>query len=410
MSAPQSRQLCWRHALTAMVLALVAVASAGCGSEAAPSGAPPPLPVSVIKVEPRPVTVYDEYVAQTAAPKTIEIRSQVTGLLKRQAFEDGQRVGKGDLLYVIDERPFVSALDQAKANLAQAQANLANAQQTADRYKQLLEEKFISGQAYDSAAAQARAAAAAVDAQQALLREARINLDYTQIRAPSDGYISQSLVNPGGLVTKQDTLLTTLYSNDPLYVYFRISEDRLLELQRRLKHPPGEQPDAAPPFHVYLADGSEYKYPRRLNFVDAAVDPKTGTLQVRLAVPNPDRFLRPGLFVRVRVPALEKVAITVPQKAVMELQDLKTVYVVGADDKPQQRTIVAGYRVGNDWVVDNGLKPGDQVIVEGLEKLEQRPGTPIKPVLVAQKEHAAAPAPPSAASRPPTTADKTGSH
>ena len=366
------------------LLGLVAVATAGCGSRAAPASAPPPLPVSVIEVEPRAVTVYDDYVAQTAAPRTIEIRSQVTGLLERQAFQDGQRAKNGDLLYVIDQRPFRSAVEQAKANLAQAEANLENARQTAERYKQLVAKNFISAQTYETAATQARAAAAAVDAQKALLREAQINLDYTQLRAPSDGYLSQSLVRPGGLVTKQDTLLTTLYSSDPMYVYFSISEDKLLELQRRLEHPPSEQPGAAPPLHITLADGSEYRYAGRLDFVDAAVDPKTGTLQVRAAVANPDRTLRPGMFVRVRIPALQEHAITVPQKAVTELQGLKTVYVVDAGDKPVQRTIKASHRAGNDWVVDTGLQPGERVIVDGLEKLQQRPGTAIKPVLVAR--------------------------
>ncbi len=382
MAVVGRRQIRSGHALGIALLALVAVA--GCGSRAAPASAPPPLPVSVIEVEPRAVTVYDEYVAQTAAPRTIEIRSQVTGLLERQAFQDGQRVKKGDLLYVIDQRPFRSAVEQAKANLAQAEANLENARQTAERYKQLVAKNFISVQSYETTATQARAAAAAVDGQKALLREAQINLDYTQLRAPSDGYLSQSLVRPGGLVTKQDALLTTLYSSDPMYVYFSISEDKLLELQRRLEHPPGEQPGAAPPFHITLADGSEYRYPGRLDFVDAAVDPKTGTLQVRAAVANPDRYLRPGMFVRVRIPALQERAITVPQKAVTELQGLKTVYVVGAGDKPVQRPITASHRAGNDWVVDTGLQPGERVIVDGLEKLQQRPGAPIKPVLVAR--------------------------
>jgi membrane fusion protein (multidrug efflux system) len=396
------------RALRAALLALVAVATGGCGGSAAPTSAPPPLPVSVIEVEPRPVTVYDEYVAETAAPKTIEIRSQVTGLLERQAFQDGQRVKKGDLLYTIDQRPFRSAVEQARANLAQAEANLENAQQTAERYKQLVAKNFVSEQVYETAATQARAAAAAVDAQRALLREAQINLDYTQLRAPSDGYLSQSLVNPGGLVTKQDTLLTTLYSSDPMYVYFSISEDKLLELQRRLERPPGEQPRAAPPFHITLADSSEYRYPGRLDFVDAAVDPKTGTLQLRAAVANPDRSLRPGMFVRVRIPVLQEQAITVPQKAVTELQGLKTAYVVGADDKPVQRSITASHRVDGDWIVEAGLKPGERVIVDGLEKLQQRPGTLIKPVLAARSDADNAPGRAPEAGAPATPAGQAG--
>jgi len=370
------------RALSAALVLAAVITAAGCGGRASSGAAPPPLPVSVIEVEPRAITVYDEYVAQTAAPQTIEIRSQVTGLLERQAFADGQHVAKGELLYGIDPRPFRSALDQAKANLAQAQANLANAQQTADRDKQLVAKNFISEQTYAAAAAQARAAAAAVQAQAAALDEAQINLGFTQIRSPIDGYVSQSLINPGGLVTKQDTLLTTLYSSDPMYVYFTISQDKLLELQRRLKHPPGEQTQAAPNFRLFFADGHEYPYPGQLNFVDAAVDPKAGTLQVRVAVANPDRYLRPGMFVRVRVPSVQEQAITVPQKAVMQLQDVMTVYVVGAKDEPEERQITAHYRIGNDWAVEKGLQPGERVIVEGLEKVQQRPGASVKPILV----------------------------
>src|SRR5215468_7075367 len=221
----------------------------GCKGNAQPP-APPPPEVSVIEVRPGPVTVYDEYVAQTQAPDTIEIRSQVTGLLERQVFADGARVKKGDVLYVIDQRPFQAQLAQAKANLAQAEANLVNAKQNLARNSRLIAQKAVSQQDYDTAVAQERSSTALVAAQKALLRNAELNLEFSTLRAPRDGTMSSSLVKAGSLITAQQTLLTTLYSSDPMWVNFTISEDRLLGLQKALKHPLGDNADQAPPFHI----------------------------------------------------------------------------------------------------------------------------------------------------------------
>ncbi len=351
----------------------------GCKGNAQPQDAPPPE-VSVIELRPAPVTVYDEYVAQTQAPDTIEIRSQVTGLLERQAFTDGARVKKGDVLYVIDQRPFEAQLAQAKAGLAQSEANLLNAKQNLARNSRLIAQKAVSQQDYDTAVAQDHAGTALVEAQRALLRNAELNLEFATLRAPREGFMSSSLVKPGSLITAQQTLLTTLYSSDPMWVNFSISEDKLPELQKSLK-PLGERPDTAPAFHLRLADGTEYALPGKLNFVDATIDPKSGTLQLRVSVPNPDRALRPGLFVRVVVAAFENPsAIRIPQRAVQELQGLKSVYVVNAEDKAESRPIVATYRIANDWVVDSGLKAGDRVVVEGIGKVKA--GAPVKPVPV----------------------------
>jgi membrane fusion protein (multidrug efflux system) len=338
--------------------------------------------VSVIELKPQSVTVYDEYVGETQAPSTIEIRSQVTGLLERQAFVDGAHVNKGDLLYVIDQRPFEAQLEQARAGLAQAEANLLNAQQTLERNTRLIEQKAVSQQDYDSAVAQEHATAALVEAQKALVRNAELNLEYTTLRAPRDGFISSSQVKPGSLVTAQQTLLTTLYSSDPMWVNFTITEYEFLELQKRLKHAPDERPGEAPPFRLRLADGTDYPLPGTLDFVDAAIDQKSGTLQARISVRNPERLLRAGLFARVIVPAFEsRSAIRIPQGAVQELQGLKSVYVVAAGDKVESRQIVAHYRVDNQWVVDSGLSPGDRVVVEGMSKL--KPGIPVQPLIVA---------------------------
>jgi membrane fusion protein (multidrug efflux system) len=359
-------------------------------------GTPAPVEVTVVDVKASPITVYNEYVAQTQAPDTIEIRSQVTGLLERQAFADGARVKKGDVLYVIDQRPFEAQLAQAKASVAQAEANLVNAQQNLARNSRLIAQKAVSQQDYDTAVAQERSSAALVEAQKALLRSVQLNLEFATLRASREGFMSSSLVKPGALITAQQTLLTTLYSSDPMWVNFTVSEARLLELQRQLKRPPGEQLDSAPSFRIRLADGTDYALPGKLNFVDATLDSKSGTLQIRISVPNPDRVLRPGLFVRVIVPAFENPnALRVPQQAVQELQGLKSVYVVGADSKVEARPIVANHRDGNDWVVESGLATGDRVVVEGVGKV--RPGVAVKPVA---GQAAAKPAAPAASSAP----------
>jgi membrane fusion protein (multidrug efflux system) len=370
----------WRVTRSILLFAACA-AILGCESRAKPTPPPPPQ-VSVIEVKPGPVTVYDEYTGQTQAPGTIEIRSQVTGLVERQAFTDGVRVKKGDVLYVIDQRPFQAQLGQARASLAQAQASLLNAQQNLARNARLIEQKAVSQQDYDSAVAQERSGTALVEAQKALVRNAELNLEYTTLRAPRDGFMSSSQVKPGALVTAQQTLLTTLYSSDPMWVNFTMSEYKLLEVQKRLKRAPGESADDAQPFRLQLADGTDYPFPGKLDFVDATVDQRSGTLNARISVPNPERALRPGLFVRVIVAAFQNTnAIRIPQRAVQELQGLKSVYVVSADDKVEARQIAASSRVGNDWVVDSGLRPRDRVVVEGLGKL--KPGMPVNPRIVA---------------------------
>jgi membrane fusion protein, multidrug efflux system len=366
---------------SAVALGVCLFALTACKGSGQPQ-TPPPPEVSVIEVKPTPVTVYNEYVAQTQAPDTIEIRSQVTGLLERQTFADGARVKKGDVLYVIDQRPFEAQLAQAKASVAQAEANLVNAQQNLARNSRLIAQKAVSQQDYDTAVAQEHSGTALVEAQKALLRSVELNLEFATLRASRDGFMSSSQVKPGSLITAQQTLLTTLYSSDPMWVNFSISEDRFLELQKTLKRPPGERPDLAQPFHIRLADGTEYSFPGKLNFIDATIDQKSGTLQVRISVPNPDRVLRPGLFVRVFVAAFENPsAIRVPQQAVHELQGLKSVYIVSAEDKAEPRQIVASHRLANDWVVDSGLNPGDRVVVEGVGKV--RPGAQVKPVMIA---------------------------
>jgi len=371
----------WRLASWLAMAAACAIV-VGCKDTSGAALPAPPPQVSVIAIKPAPVTVYDEYVAQTQAPSTIEIRAQVTGLLERQAFTDGGRVSKGDLLYVIDQRPFEAQLAQAKASLAQAEASLINAQQNLARNSRLIAQKAVSQQDYDSAVAQEHANEALVEAQEALVRSAELNLEFTTLRAPRDGVMSSSQVKPGAMITAQQTLLTTLYSSDPMWVNFTVSENRLLEVEKLLKHPSDERSNEATAFRVRLADGTDYPLPGKLDFIDATLDPKSGTLQVRASVPNPDRLLRPGLFVRVFVPVLEnRAAIRVPQQAVQELQGLQSVFLVSVDNKIESRQITTSYRLGDDWVVESGVRPGDRIVVEGTGKVHS--GMAVRPIPVA---------------------------
>jgi membrane fusion protein (multidrug efflux system) len=370
------------HTVRGIALCLVGLWLAGCNArgDAPPKQAPPPPEVTVLRAQPRPVTLTEEYVGQAEAVETVEIRSRVQGLLERQAFRDGATVRRGQLLFQIDRQPFDAALEQARANLAQAEASAANSVQNLARVSRLIADNAVSQQDMDTAVARDRADRASVEAGRAAVHQAELNLGYTQITAPRDGMISKALVKPGALVTVAQTLLTTLYSANPIYVNFALGEQRALELTRRARGKATE-PDV---FHLHLVDGSDYPQPGRLDFVDAAIDPKNDTLQMRIAVPNPDGTLRPGQYVRVLVPSTPRPdAILIPQRAVQELQGLKTVFVISAANKASVRQITASQRMGSDWVIDTGLQPGEMVVVDGLQKV--LPGATVKPVFATER-------------------------
>ena len=371
-----------RGAAVAVAFGLAAAGLAGCNArgDASPKAAPPPAEVTVMRAQPRAVTLVEEYVGQAEAVQTVEIRSRVQGLLERQAFRDGAAVHRGELLFVIDPQPFEAALEQARANLAQAEAAAANSAQNLARVSRLIADNAVSQQDLDTAVARDRADRASVEAVRAAVHEAALNLGYTQITAPRDGTVSKALVKPGSLVTVAQTLLTTLYSVNPMYVNFALGEQRALDLTRRARTKAAGQGD----FRLRLVDGSDYPQPGRLDFVDAAIDPKNDTLQVRISVPNPDGILRPGQYVRVLVPSASRPdAILIPQKAVQELQGLKNVFVVGPDNKVAVRQITATQRLGTDWVLDSGISAGEVVVIDGLQKVA--PGATVKPVFAPER-------------------------
>ena len=346
----------------------------------------PPPEVSVVKLNISPVTLFEEFSAQTEAVDTVEIRARVSGILERQGVADGAKVKKGELLFVIDQQPFIAALAQSKANLAQAQASYLNSKQNLERAQPLFADKAISRQELDAAIAKEVADAASIEAARAQVEQAKLNLDYTTLRAPRDGVMSKALVKHGGLVNASTTLLNTLYSEDPIYANFTISDQELGELGKRLKSYAEKGQDQADAFKLKLVDGSDYKYGGKLNFLDAAFDARTGTLQARISVPNPEHSLKSGQFVRVILPAFEQMdAIRVPQKAVLELQGTQSVFVVGPDNKAVPRNISARKRIDNDWIVERGLTAGELVVVEGIQKL--KPGITVKPVMFAANQN-----------------------
>lgn len=345
-----------------------------CGNKG--PAAPPRVDVATIAVVPQPATVFTDYVAQTEAVNTVEIRPRVGGVLEKQLPIEGERVKVGALLFVIDQQPYIAALAQAKAALAQSEAALVQSGRDLARAKSLSEIDAVSQQELDAAVARNDANLASVDAGRALVRTASLNLGYTTITSPIDGVMGRAQLRLGGLVTANTTVLTTLYQTDRMYVNFSISEQRLLTLQRQLGRAPNQNSNTPPPFRIFLADGSEYPQRPRLNFIDPAVDQRTGTLAIRLEVDNPEYLLHAGQFARVQVAATQlSDAIVLPQRTIQELQGKYYVWIVDSESKAQQRDVQMGPRIGSGWQVQQGLKTGDVVVVDGVQRL--KPGAPV---------------------------------
>lgn len=389
-----------RAAAWALVGACLTVSLAACDSgkdadkakkAAAP---PPPPPVVVEEVVQKTVPISSEFVAQTDARDTVEIRARVQAFLEAQHFTEGTIVKKDQLLFTLDKREYETKLRQATAQLDVALARLGKAETDERRLRPLAERKAVPQQDYDNAAANLLAAKAAVEAARSQVAEAELNLSYTTIRSPITGLIGKRLVTPGNLVGKGEaTLLDTVSSIDPIRVNATISEADYLRFFSQYKRS-GESA-ASGPMELILADGGVYPQKGKLVIIDRAVDQKTGTLTFAAEFPNPDGQLRPGQFGRMRaVVEMAKDAILIPKRAVQDVQGSKSVLVVGADDMVALRTIQPGETVGDQLIVRDGLKPGERVIVDGVQKA--RPGSKVKPSLAAAGS-ASAPAPAAAA-------------
>jgi len=417
-----------RNHLTSLavpILAALLTSSTACKFEKAHSAAQPPPPsVVVAPVTQKTVPIYSEYVGQTRADNTVELRARVEGILQKVYFREGAPVRKGQLLFTIDKRPFQAAVQsaealaakavsdlaqaqqrtdvlQAQAELADAQAVLTRADQDVARLTPLAKEKAVTEQDLDAAIASQKSARAIVDAKRANLSnleaavkytieraraevsganarvvQAKLDLSYCDIYSPITGIIGFLQVDEGNLVGRGDaTLLATVSASDPLLVNFNVSEIEWLKLTD--PETVGRRADTIR-FDLLLSDESVHPHQGTFRVLDRIVDPTTGTMKVEASFPNPGSYLRPGQFARVRVAVAEKEnALLVPQRAVQELQGAKTVMVVDQENKALVRTIKLGDKVDKDVIVLDGLNPGERVIVEGMQKV--RPGSQVNP-------------------------------
>jgi membrane fusion protein (multidrug efflux system) len=361
-----------------LVLASLLAASAGCGKKEAPPPPPPPE-VKVAPVVQRDVPVYIEVIGQTRGSTEIEVRPRVEGYLESVDYQEGSFVRKGQLLYTIDPRPFQATVAQARGLQAEAEAQLARARQDVARYEPLVAKNAISRQEYETSVQVARAAEASVEAAKAGVERARIDLSFTKIFAPGSGIVGKTEVYPGTLVGRgQNTLLTHISQVETIHVRVSLPEKDYLELTRKREERRRAGSAAPLKFELLLSDGSVHPEKGDLVFVDRAVDPETGTILVEVAFPNPGSTIRSGQFGRVRVAIDEKKgAILVPQRAVTELQGIYNVAVIKPDDTVDLRMVKPGERIGTLWVIDEGLKAGDRVVVEGVQKV--RSGMKVTP-------------------------------
>jgi membrane fusion protein (multidrug efflux system) len=387
MSAPDRRAPTTPY-VTASLAVLLALAA--CAKEKAPAALPPPeIPVVTVTAKDTPLEF--DLVAQLRGLEDVEIRARVEGYLQTVDYAEGSTVQKGKLLFTIDDQQYVAALAQAQATLASAQNQFDKGDLDVKRFTPLVAERAVSQAELDNAISARKSGAAQIEAGKANLEKARLNLSYTRISSPITGLVGRAEHKVGDLVGKGDpTLLTTVSSIDPIRVSVAIPEADYLRFSRSVANA-REEVSKTPPVLI-LSDGTQHPYPGKLIFVDRAVDTQTGTLRVDLSFPNPQRTLRPGLYGKVKAESeVVKNALLVPQRAVQELQGTYTVVVVGEGDKVETRKVKPGQKVGNLWIIQEGLKNGDRVVVDGFQRL--RDGMTIVPKQAAGPAPAASPAP-----------------
>lgn len=346
---------------------------AGCGrGDAAGGAAPqmPAMPVTVIEARAQQVPVTIETVGQIEGSKDVEVRARVSGTLTRQSYREGDRVKAGASLFTIDREPFEIALAQARAALEQTRADLAQAEREAARLKPLVEEKAVSRKEYDDATTTLQTAQAAVVAGEARVRDAELNLSYTDVIAPISGVTGRAQHSLGALITAgtDSSLLTTMSSIDQVWVRFSFSEEEALQLRKQ-----GDKTAVK----LILADGSVYDATGKLNFTASTVDTRTGMVQMRAEFANPNLLLMPGQFVRVQVIVGQREAYLVPQAALSQTEQGKLLFLVSPENTVAPRPVETDGWSNHDWVVTQGLAPGDRIIIDNLMKL--RPGAAVAP-------------------------------
>lgn len=339
------------------------------------------VPVKVIKITEQQFPVMGEYVAQIEALKTVEIRSRVQGHLKERHFEEGQRVKEGQLLFVIDPRPYEETLKKAQAELASSKASLSKALKDYKRFKALFEQGAVSREEYDSKITDRQVLEANVSNAKAQVEQAKIDLDFTHIHAPMDGIIGRTKVNPGALIAQESTVLATISAIDPVYVNFSIPEKEYLVAIRDMEARRKEgRPAKQTNLRIILADGHYYEHNGTFNMADRAVDPSTGTLGIRAEFPNPERILRDGQY--AKVVALLKVyddALVVPTRALLDVQGRKSLLTVAANGTVVEKPVKVEFANDRQAVIGDGITDNTIIIADGVNKI--RPGTLVKPQL-----------------------------
>jgi membrane fusion protein (multidrug efflux system) len=335
--------------------------------------------VTVLAVQPQTVPAQLEWVAQAAASNTAQVRAQVSGVIIERPYIEGTDVKRGTVLYRIDPRIYLANYRSAQAKLAESQAQFANAKRTLNRLKPLLEERAVAQQDVDNAQAAYDQARAAVRDAEAAVAAAKKNYDDTFVRAEIDGRAGRALLQLGAVTSGPNDLLTTVEQVDPIYVYFNPSDQEVLQWRRDIATKRITVPRGVLDVQAILADGSVFADTGKLNFVDLALQQNTGALQLRATFRNPQHTLLPGQYVRVRLLGIKRNdAILVPQRAVQQGLNGPFVYVLGPGDKPTARNVAATAWHGTQWVIENGLRPGDKVIVDGAQKIA--PNQPVRPV------------------------------
>ena len=372
---------------------MLSLSTVGCGQRDPQAAKPMAVDVEVAQVQQQDVPIYGEWIGTLDGLVNADVKAQVTGYLLKQTYVEGSLVKKGQLLFQIDPRPFQAALDQARAQLEQSRAQLVNAeanqqqaQLNVDKYAPLAKEQAASQQDLDNATQTNIAAKAvvvnskaAIQAAQAAVETAQINLDFTRLSAPIDGIAGQAQLQVGALVTPASGTVTTVSTVDPIKVFFTVSEQEYLEFNRQYPTEATRQAEVnRMPLDLILADGTTYAKKGKVYFADRAVNQNTGAIRIAGLFPNPGNILRPGQYARVRgATSIKRGALLVPQRAVTELQGSYQVAVVDNENKVSIQPVKVGERIGSKWIIDEGLKPGDRVIVAGM--LKARPGAQVNP-------------------------------
>lgn len=367
-----------QRAAGAVLIVAAGLVTLACNKPAAPF-AFPPTEVTIVQVAPRRLDQVYEFAGSVEASKSVQVRAQVAGVIKARPFNEGQAVKAGQVLFEIDQTAFEADWRAARARLTEAEARAANAKQTLARFAALLSDNAISRQDYDNAAAQSKQADAAVEEARGAADRLKKNLDDTMVRAELSGRVGKALLEVGARVRGTDDILTYIDVLDPIYVVFRPSAQQQLSWRRDPRTARMLAPGGGLKFQAILPDGAPAPSQGRLDFIDPVVDPATGTQQFRAEFANRERLLLPGQFVRVRLLGLIRdSAIVVPQRAVLLQMGRQTVYVVTAGDTVRVKDVVASGWAGDQWLIEQGLAPGDRVIVDGVQKVG--PGAKVKPV------------------------------